>query len=124
MLATHLDHRRDDQERIASAKAINKLLRSESGRPALLAGDLNDVVGSETLREFDAVWMRSNIEPLPTIPVTSPSHQIDFILFSPQEHWQVIEVKVLDEAVASDHRAIFAVLEFMPIRANESNAVN
>ena len=25
-----------------------------------------------------------------------------------------VEVKVLDEAVASDHRAIFAVLEFQP----------
>mgnify|MGYP000435192757 CR=1 FL=1 len=40
--------------------------------------------------------------------------QIDFILVRPAERWKAIEVRVLDEAVASDHRAIFAVLEILP----------
>ena len=35
------------------------------------------------------------------------------ILFQPAKRWNVIEVRVLDEAVASDHRAIFAVLELV-----------
>jgi endonuclease/exonuclease/phosphatase family metal-dependent hydrolase len=43
-----------------------------------------------------------------------PTKQIDFILFRPAERWKAIEVPVLDEAVASDHRAIFAVLELLP----------
>jgi endonuclease/exonuclease/phosphatase family metal-dependent hydrolase len=43
--------------------------------------------------------------------VNQPTKQIDFILFRPTERWRVVEVRVLDEAVASDHRAIFAVLE-------------
>ncbi len=116
LLATHLDHRRDVKERIASAKVINQLVGKETIQPALLAGDLNDVIGSETLNEFDSMWIRANAEPLATIPVTSPNRQIDFIMFQPRERWKVIEVKVLDEAVASDHRAILAVLEFLPMK--------
>lgn len=116
LLATHLDHRRNDRERIASGTAINKLLDKATIQPALLIGDLNDVIGSGTLREFDSFWTRANKEPLATIPVTSPERQIDFIMFRPLERRRVVEVKVLDEAVASDHRAILAVLEFVPMK--------
>ena len=48
---------------------------------------------------------------MPTVPVGKPTRQIDFILVRPAARWKVIETKVLDEAVASDHRAIFAILE-------------
>jgi hypothetical protein len=33
------------------------------------------------------------------------------VLFRPADRWRSLEVRVLDEAVASDHRAIFALLE-------------
>jgi hypothetical protein len=36
------------------------------------------------------------------------------VLYRPQERWQVKSVQVLDEQVASDHRAILSVLEFLP----------
>jgi endonuclease/exonuclease/phosphatase family metal-dependent hydrolase len=116
-LATHLDHRAGDRERIASAKAINELPADSKDRPAVLAGDLNDVPDSKTLQEFETVWTRANEKVLPTIPVDQPNRQIDFILFRPAERWKAIEVQVLDEAVASDHRAIFAVLELLPASA-------
>ena len=109
--ATHLDHRRDDRERVASARGINKLASVYGNRSMFLAGDLNDVIGSPTLDEFDAEWTRTNATPLPTIPVTAPQRQIDFVLYRPANRWKVIEVKVLDEVVASDHRGILAVLE-------------
>ena len=48
---------------------------------------------------------------MPTVPVGKPTRQIDFILFKPEARWKVVETKVLEEAVASDHRAIFAVIE-------------
>ena len=124
LLASHLDHRRDGRERIASAKAINQMLGQNSSQAALLAGDLNDVIGSETLREFDSMWTRVNAESLPTIPVASPERQIDFIMFLPLERWRVIEVKVLDEAVASDHRAILAVLELASAKGVVNKAEN
>ncbi|MCL4203504.1 MAG: endonuclease/exonuclease/phosphatase family protein [Pirellulaceae bacterium] len=118
LLATHLDYRADDRERIASAKVINQLASDGKDQPAVLAGDLNDVPDSRTLQELETVWTRANQKPLPTIPVDQPSRQIDFILFRPAERWQAVEVQVLDEAVASDHRAIFAVLELLPGKTN------
>lgn len=111
LLATHFDHRRDDRERVASAKQINALIRKQDDLPALLLGDLNDVLGSAALSELQQQWTSANREPLPTIPVDKPKQQIDFVLFYPQERWVVIDVKVLDEAIASDHRPILAVLE-------------
>ncbi len=112
--ATHFDHRRNSQERVASAQALNQLVAEQPQRPALLAGDLNDVHDSSTLQELAKHWTHSTPQPLPTIPVTTPSRQIDFVLFRPQPQWKVIEVRVLDEAVASDHRPILAVLELSP----------
>lgn len=112
-LATHFDHRRKEDERVASAKFINELISNDSERPALLAGDLNATINSTTLGELTKSWKRSNIAELPTIPVGEPSKQIDFILFRPHARWHVTDVTVLDEKVASDHRAIVATLEFI-----------
>lgn len=114
LLATHLDFRADERERLASAKAINQLLAERLNQPALLAGDLNATPDSKTLQELEARWTRANERPMATVPVDQPAKQIDFILFHPADRWKVVEVKVLDEAVASDHRAIFAVLDLLP----------
>ena len=116
-LATHLDFRRDDRERRASAKAINALVAKHPAQPALLVGDLNDTPKSKTLELFNSQWALASKKPLPTVPVARPTTQIDYILFRPATRWKVIEVKVLDEAVASDHRAIFAVLELVQSKA-------
>ena len=66
---THLDHRRKGEERLASAKAINELVGKHPARPALLAGDLNDVPESAVLAEFDKQWQRTSDKALPTTPV-------------------------------------------------------
>ena len=110
LLATHFDHRRSDEERIQSAQAVNVLVKEDS-RPALLMGDLNDVIASEPLGQLKKLWTSTNVDAIPTIPVAQPSRQIDYTLFRPAERWRAIETRVLDEAVASDHRAIFSVLE-------------
>ncbi len=114
LLATHLDFRADERERLASAKAINELAAEYPDRPALLAGDLNATPESETLQRLGTMWKLANEKAMPTVPVNQPTKQIDFILCRPRDRWKVIDVKVLDEAVASDHRAIFAVLELRP----------
>ena len=111
LLATHLDHRADERERLASAKFINEQMAGHPLHPALLAGDLNATPDSETLQLFQTKWTRANAMFMATIPVDQPARQIDFILHRPANRWNVVEVKVLDEAVASDHRAIFAILE-------------
>ena len=113
LLATHLDHRRADQERLQSAKVINGIAAKHE-RPAILAGDLNAVRDSRVLEEFAKTWAYSSLEEIPTVPVGKPARQIDYVLLRPAERWRVIETKVLAEAVASDHRAILAVLELLP----------
>jgi endonuclease/exonuclease/phosphatase family metal-dependent hydrolase len=112
--ATHLDHRNDNRERLASAKELNRLAATHSDVPTLLAGDLNDTPESEVLKELSTDWTQANSEALATVPVDKPTKQIDFILFRTKDRWKVIEVKVLDESVGSDHRAILAVLELAP----------
>ncbi|MBM81283.1 MAG: endonuclease [Planctomycetaceae bacterium] len=109
-LATHLDHRPKDRERFESAKVINRIIEKRAGL-SILAGDLNDTIDSRTLVELKKRWSPANKKPLPTVPVKKPSRQIDFILIRPPNRLKVVEVRVLSEAVASDHRAIFAVFE-------------
>ncbi len=112
-LATHFDHRNAEEERIASAKAIAELVGDDAS-PAILAGDLNDVMTSATLKLLQEKWQLANQDELPTIPVEKPTQQIDFVLVRPAARWRVINVEVLSEAVASDHRAILAELELLP----------
>jgi endonuclease/exonuclease/phosphatase family metal-dependent hydrolase len=111
LLATHLDHRRGDFERLASAKAINDLAASRPDQPAILAGDLNAVPDSAVLIRIFESWTNSTDRPLPTIPVARPERQIDYVLVRPAPRWNVIEAKVLDEAVASDHRPLLVILQ-------------
>ncbi len=112
ILATHLDHRPDAQERIASSEMVSELIQHWGDRPALLVGDLNAVPESKTLRLLERDWTRANRKVLPTIPSDKPTRQIDYILLRPQGSWQVVECRVLDGPVASDHRGILAILEW------------
>ena len=110
-LATHLDHRPADDERLASAAFINALVK-EDETPAILAGDLNDTPGSETLKRLGRQWSNPTAgKTLLTSPAGKPVRQIDYVLTRPGGAWRLVEARVLDEAVASDHRPIFVVLE-------------
>ena len=111
--STHLDHRRSDTERLESAKAMNQIIGLDNKSPAILAGDFNDVPDSPTLKELGKVWLRSNKKILRTIPASKPSRQIDYIFVQPKERWKIIESQVLDEDIASDHRAIFSIIELI-----------
>jgi len=111
LLATHFDHRRPDAERLASAKFVNQLTTKQPEMPAIFAGDLNDVPASRTLQEIGRTWTRTNARIMPTIPVGQPARQIDYIFVRPKARWTLVETRVLAEAVASDHRAIFAIIE-------------
>ncbi|MDG2389224.1 MAG: endonuclease/exonuclease/phosphatase family protein [Planctomycetaceae bacterium] len=118
-ISTHFDHRPDDTERIASAKFVNQWVNKNPDQAVIIAGDFNDIIGSETLSILDKSWTRTNLEPMPTIPVKKPNLQIDFILSRPKSLFDTVETKVLDEAVASDHRAFFSVLKLKPNREQD-----
>ena len=110
VLATHFDHRRDPRERLESAVTVNKLAAAQPNTPSLLIGDLNAPFESDVLQQVTKTWQRTNSSSIPTIPVAKPERQIDFVLTFPVGAWEVVSAKVLDEAIASDHRAIFVEL--------------
>ena len=107
--STHWDHRREVEEREQSAKVLVEMA-TDTEMPQLLAGDLNTVVGSRALELLCASWTLANDKPLPTFPVSNPTKQIDFILGNKSYRWIFEQTRVLDEAIASDHRAILTVV--------------
>jgi endonuclease/exonuclease/phosphatase family metal-dependent hydrolase len=114
-LCTHLDFRPPDDERMASAKTINELIRKHDGVPAIIAGDFNAVPESEPIREFSkewkiAGWDGADAKGILTFPADKPDRRIDYVMYRPANKWKVVEVRVLDEAVASDHRPVLTVL--------------
>ena len=130
-LATHFDHRSDPAQRLASAKFINELVDA-SKQPACLAGDLNAVPDSTAIETLLQQWTLPAGQDQPTIPVGKPQRKIDYILHSQASpnvdinlDTNVLEVesRVLDEAVASDHRPILSVLEFTQSSNNHPNVL-
>jgi endonuclease/exonuclease/phosphatase family metal-dependent hydrolase len=113
-LATHLDTAEPD--RLLAAAYLKKLVSERpEGWPMILAGDLNAAPGSRTINALLEDWTSADLgEPLFTFPAENPTRQIDFILFRPASRWKTVEVKVIDEPAASDHRPLLAVLELLP----------
>lgn len=113
-VSTHLDHRSDPGERLASARLLETKFKNRSGLPAILAGDLNTELKSDVMKIFLSSWHNSNgLVPKPTVPVSKPLRQIDFVLTRPQDRWRTVSVTVLDEKIASDHRPVLVVLELL-----------
>lgn len=112
VLVTHLDHMPGDVDRLAAVEVIMRIVETRGGVPMILAGDLNATPDSEPLSRLRENWLiAGDGESLPTIPVATPSRQIDYILCSPPERWRAVETLVPGEAEASDHRPIAAALE-------------
>jgi len=98
--------------RVIAAAKISEYLKSHKIGAALLAGDLNARRTRGSMLAMFRDWTDSSADAeRPTIPVDKPNGQIDYILYRPAAGWKVVSVKVLDEAVASDHRPILVTLE-------------
>lgn len=113
-IGTHLDHTQDQTDRIAQAQWINHLFRKNEV-PTILAGDLNAVSNSEPIRILSEVWTDACADnPHPTSPSSDPKRRIDYVMFLPEERWRVVETRVIDEKIASDHCPLLVVLELLP----------
>jgi endonuclease/exonuclease/phosphatase family metal-dependent hydrolase len=113
LLATHFDHRPAEEERLASVRRIDEWVREAAQRPAILAGDLNAIPESAVIKELTTQWQPATAA-APTFPAQRPTRQIDYVLVRPAKRWRVVEVRVVDEPLASDHRPLLATLELLP----------
>ncbi|RUL89290.1 endonuclease/exonuclease/phosphatase family protein [Tautonia sociabilis] len=114
LISTQLDHRQDDRDRLAAADRLVALADAEGAPPAVLAGDLNAAPGSGPLDVLESRWTPTSQRPLPTVPADAPRAAVDQILVAPEGRWRVVEVSVVGEPSASDHRPVLAVLELLP----------
>ncbi len=104
------------ESRRASVNVIERGLCDELPKLAILAGDLNAQPGSLPLTDLDQVgWHLSLLgQPMATHGAPNPTQQIDYVLLRPQSNWRILDVRVLDEPVASGHYPV--VLTARPVR--------
>ncbi|MEJ7560145.1 MAG: endonuclease/exonuclease/phosphatase family protein [Pedobacter sp.] len=108
--STHLDAQRAEENRILQVSEINKITQKEQ-LPFILAGDLNAAPGSETIKIFDLMFMRTCSDCGFTIPVIKPTKTIDHIGFKNRNSFKVIAHEVIPETYASDHLPVLSILE-------------
>lgn len=112
-VGTHLDHQEDPENRLMQARRLVELYADSTG-PVILAGDLNATPQSEPMALLLAQWACAcQARAESTFPAAEPTRKIDYILYRPQDRWRIIETRVIDETVASDHRPVWAVLELL-----------
>jgi len=104
------------ESRRAAVTVIERAFFDEPVKLALLAGDLNAVPGSPPLEDLHrAGWQLPETgQPMATHGAPAPTQQIDYVLIRPKDDWRVLDVRVLDEPVASDHYPV--LLTAVPVR--------
>lgn len=116
---THLDHA-DQAIRLEQAQQITSDFAT-AGQPSIIAGDFNASPESKEIIELSkAITFAKSDRPTPSFPAERPTKQIDYIGFASQQpthtgatQFRIVSFEVLDEPLASDHRPILAVLEFV-----------
>ncbi len=110
-VSTHFQHN-VAEDRLAEAKAVNKLFGRDDKMPTILAGDMNAVPDAEPIRELLKHWSNATDKPAsPTAPSGKPTSRIDYIFYRPASMFRVSHAEVIEESMASDHRPVLAVFE-------------
>lgn len=113
-IGTHLDHLRDEKDRVAQVKKINEVF-SMNKYPTIMAGDLNATPGSTPINILEEMWTvsydKENMKF--TFPSSNPTRKIDYVMYYPKNRWRVLETTVIQDEVASDHCAYLVVLELL-----------
>ena len=112
-IATHLEHKNNDPDRIVQVKKINEVF-AVGKYPSILAGDLNDTQENKPIEILKTKWSLSfGDNPEFTFPSDKPNRKIDYIMYRPASSWEVIETKVICDKIASDHCAVLSVLKLV-----------
>lgn len=118
-VTTHLHHR-DPQLRRRQAAKLDELFPGRD-RLVILAGDFNATPDEEPMARLSKTWA---VAPAgrPTYPAGVPKKQLDYLLFRPESRGRILETKVIEEKIASDHRPVLAVLDLTAFPAPEQAA--
>jgi len=112
--ATHFDYHADDTERLASADMLRGLVEGLANKQVVVAGDLNTTPGSAVMGKLES-FLQDSHRPEDgsgyTYPAGEPDRRIDYVLSHPESGYKVVSCRVMDEAVASDHRPLLVEFE-------------
>ncbi len=98
------------EERLCQAKRVVDAMADEA-TPVILAGDFNSTPDSEVMSLVRGGWtLPDKGEDRLTFSSDDPRREIDFIGYRPAGVFEVVEQRVIDEPVASDHRPVLLVL--------------
>lgn len=108
--ATHQSLTKKDQ--IASVPLILKAV-ADIDKPVFMAGDMNSAPASKPQRMLAKQFIPLNDTSAYTFPADKPNRCIDYIYAYSKNGYQfdVQQQKVIDEAVASDHRPVQVVVQ-------------
>lgn len=102
---------RTPEERRAQADVLTRYF-ADVGHPVVLAGDFNSRRGDIVLRGLreDGWLIVEKDGDADTFPADVPDREIDFVMLRPGSAFEIVEHRVIDEPVASDHRPLLVVL--------------
>jgi endonuclease/exonuclease/phosphatase family metal-dependent hydrolase len=114
LLNTHLDFKKEDEERLANvAEALELLAQHRRNRPVLFCGDFNAPPGSPTYKalaeKLEDCWPRAGEGNGFTIPAQWPAARIDYV-FVDKDSRLVPRKAWVPRSLASDHLPL--VVEF------------
>ena len=114
---THLDHTKDQAERLFSQTQFNDLFEKYEGLPIIFCGDFNDTPDSELHKKMSEKWTDSwsLVGQGPGLTMTSaqPTRRIDYIWVSGKKNFKLRWARV-PRTDASDHLPVVAEMEFKP----------
>ena len=101
-VGTHLCHQ-SEETRFEQMTRIHSLLSDVEDVPVILAGDLNARKGSPPMNVLlEEKWRDAS----------GPDSRIDYILVRLKDPWKVVEVRIIEDDVASDHFPVLVVLDW------------
>ncbi|NOV01136.1 family 20 glycosylhydrolase, partial [Paenibacillus planticolens] len=94
------------------ADQVNKIVELYgSTSPYILAGDLNATPESDTIKSLTSKWTDA------TAGITDWTNEedgkIDYIMYGQKNQWRVVNAQAIHDDVASDHRPVLSVLEWL-----------
>ncbi len=113
-IGTHLDHTKNERDRVIQVEKINEVFLKNK-YPTILAGDLNAEPRSIPINMLEEFWTPAykNNRLDYTFPSNNPVKKIDYVMFYPKNRWRVLETSIIQDSIASDHCAYLVILELL-----------